>query len=210
MANHKPNARGVFWQQSPGMLSAPRAPRRPKGTAPSVQLIPKLTAMQKRLMLMRLALLDGRPPTVAQIGATYASMALKPSKHADKDWQALLNLAQHAIGVLDICRICNGSGEISGRYDYLHCGDCGAVHQPCTCTCPRTVPKGFMRVSCAIYAEGYKVRDTCQGSGWLRVHTPQPGDMQYVDKFSAELATRPGNTDIMQQVAAVLSKYTTR
>lgn len=113
-------------------------------------------AMARRLELMEAHARGGRAPTVAQIGATYATMATCPLGYDDGMWGQLLRLAEQAVGVLDICRHCGGRGTISQ---------------------PIGEGKGFTQKECAVYEQGVKVNHTCHGSGWRRVHNPAPGEL---------------------------------
>ena len=135
--------------------------------------------MARRLELLVIAARAGNPPTVAQISAAYATMATHPVGYGDELWGTLLQLAQQAIGVLDVCRHCGGNGMVSRPIGG------GKL--------------GFTQKTCAEYADGEKVADTCYGSGWRRVHNPAPGELP------GNMSAQHANLSNMQQVAAVLS-----
>ncbi len=203
MAKHKTTARGVIWQHSQGLLNKPRTP---KGSPPPIVTVP-VSPMHKRLTLMQLS---PNPATVAQISAAYSAMATKPDRHPATTWALLLTLAKDATGVLDTCRACGGSGQVSQPYQHVHCPNCQAVHQPCTCGVERVRPPGFQRVPCADYEQGMVLSDTCHGTGQRRVHNPAPGELSpnTMGLPHAELAQRLGTPDLMAQVAAVLGNIT--
>lgn len=155
-------------------------------------------------MLMRLRTMHvnatgkGQEPTVAQISAAYATMVQAPNVYDAQCWQLLLQLAQRAIGVLDTCFDCNGTGmrSIKAR---ARCTSCNALYG-CGCGVEYKAPKGFERVTCAKYEEGQRVGETCRGSGQIRVHVPRAGDLP------GTMLNQPQAKELlMQQLTQVLN-----
>ena len=145
--------------------------------------------MQRRLSLMRINAQQGHYPTVAQLSATYSTMATGP--YDTECWRTLHWLCQHAVGVLDACCACRGTGMVSGK-PKPECPACGAMVGGCKCRVGWKVPRGFARVPCEV----------CDGAGKLRVHVPEHGELPAnMTARQAELTRNGATNAIMQQVA---------
>lgn len=94
-------------------------------------------------------------------------------------------LSKQAIGVLDTCCNCRGTGM---------------VMQPCKPD-PKTGERqfGFEQVPCADYSQGVMESETCHGTGKRRIHNPAPNELP------GNISVATVNRTLREQVAYVLN-----